>query len=100
MNTLRNIVVLIVAIALPFGMVNAQVKKKVASSKLRVASKKRQPSNVKRQPSNVDRQPLTIDRKDTTAAPKEVTITSSFKPSLRNAAKVNFTAATPILDTS
>jgi hypothetical protein len=29
-----------------------------------------------------------------------VTVTSSFKPSLRNAAKINFTAATPVIDTS
>jgi hypothetical protein len=34
-----------------------------------------------------------------TSAPKVVTVTSAFKPSLRNAAKVNFTAATPVIDT-
>ncbi len=36
---------------------------------------------------------------DTATLPKEVVITSAFKPSLRNAAKINFTAATPLLDT-
>jgi hypothetical protein len=35
-----------------------------------------------------------------TAAPKTVTITSAFKPFLKNAAKVNFTAATPVIDSS
>ena len=37
---------------------------------------------------------------DTLSTAKEVIITSSFKPSLRNAAKINFTAATPLLDTT
>jgi hypothetical protein len=35
-----------------------------------------------------------------TAAPKTVTITSAFKPFLKDAAKVNFTAATPVIDSS
>ncbi len=35
-----------------------------------------------------------------TASPKVVTVTSSFKPSLKNAAKVNFTAASPVIDSS
>lgn len=35
-----------------------------------------------------------------TSAPKVVTITSVFKPFLKNAAKVNFTAATPVIDSS
>ncbi|MFP5040390.1 hypothetical protein [Parasediminibacterium sp. JCM 36343] len=37
---------------------------------------------------------------DTAPSQNEVVITSSFKPSLRNAAKINFTAATPLLDTT
>ena len=37
---------------------------------------------------------------DTLSTAKEVIITSSFKPSLRNASKINFTAATPLLDTT
>lgn len=37
---------------------------------------------------------------DTLSTAKEVVITSSFKPSLRNASKINFTAATPLLDTT
>lgn len=35
-----------------------------------------------------------------TSNPKVVTITSAFKPFLKNAAKVNFTAATPVIDSS
>ncbi len=35
-----------------------------------------------------------------TSAPKIVTITSSFKPFLKDAAKVNFIAATPLIDSS
>ncbi len=35
-----------------------------------------------------------------TAAPKVVVITSAFKPYLKNAAKVNFTAATPVIDST
>ena len=35
-----------------------------------------------------------------TSNPKEVLITSSFKPSLRNAAKINFSATTPFIDTT
>lgn len=33
-----------------------------------------------------------------TSAPKVVTVTSAFKPSLKNAAKINFTAASPFID--
>ncbi len=47
---------------------------------------------------------LTIEKDttsiDTMSTAKEVVITSSFKPSLRNASKINFTAATPVLDTT
>ncbi|MFN3667617.1 MAG: hypothetical protein ACK4S0_15750, partial [Sediminibacterium sp.] len=35
-----------------------------------------------------------------TSAPKVVTVTSAFKPSLKNAAKINFTAASPFVDSS
>lgn len=35
-----------------------------------------------------------------TTSPKMVTITSAFKPYLKDAAKVNFTAATPVIDSS
>jgi hypothetical protein len=35
-----------------------------------------------------------------TSSPKVVTITSAFKPSLKTAAKINFTAASPVIDSS
>ena len=35
-----------------------------------------------------------------TSAPRVVTITSAFKPSLKNAAKINFTAASTYVDSS
>ncbi|MEN9684917.1 MAG: hypothetical protein RLZZ28_703, partial [Bacteroidota bacterium] len=35
-----------------------------------------------------------------TSSPKVVTITSAFKPFLMDAAKVNFTAASPVIDSS
>lgn len=44
--------------------------------------------------------PLAKDGSGDTASPKVVTITSAFKPFLKNAAKVNFTAATPVIDSS
>lgn len=45
--------------------------------------------------------PVTVSKLPTdTASPKVVTITSAFKPYLKNAAKVNFTAATPVIDSS
>ncbi|MCW3086716.1 MAG: TonB-dependent receptor [Sediminibacterium sp.] len=45
-------------------------------------------------------QTLTLKGAGDTASPKVVTITSAFKPFLKNAAKVNFTAATPVIDSS
>lgn len=35
-----------------------------------------------------------------TTSPRVVTITSAFKPSLKTAAKINFTAASPVIDSS
>jgi hypothetical protein len=107
MNTLRNILLLITIIILPFGIVNGQSKnkKKVSNTKLQVATKKKIATTSNRKLANSNQQPstnnyqLSTARADT-ASPKEVTITSSFKPSLRNAAKINFTAATPVLDTN
>ncbi|MFC4232761.1 hypothetical protein ACFOW1_12745 [Parasediminibacterium paludis] len=109
MNNIRNILLLIVAFTLTYGTVAAQNKKKKTKSttvnrtsstaKLKSASTKKATSKVSNeQPAAINFKPIT-NASDTTA-PKEVTITSSFKPSLRNAAKINFTAATPIIDTN
>lgn len=43
---------------------------------------------------------LTKEALEDTSRPKEVVITSAFKPSLKTAAKINFTAATPLADTA
>ncbi len=43
---------------------------------------------------------LVIKESGDTSSPKMVTITSAFKPSLKSAAKVNFIAATPVIDSS
>jgi len=43
---------------------------------------------------------LAKEAQEDTSHPKEVVITSAFKPSLKTAAKINFTAATPLADTS
>ena len=112
MIKLKNILLLLVIITLPLSVVNAQGKKKKKASstnkkftsyKLQGSSKKSVGSNRKPATSNpqqtTNNYQLKISKTDT-ATPKEVIITSSFKPSLRNAAKINFTAATPILDTN
>jgi hypothetical protein len=107
MNKVTNILLLIVAFTLVYSTVDAQKRKKksnkASSTKTQAASKKKVVSKkAKAVTSNVQSAPINfkpITAGDTTA-PKEVTITSSFKPSLRNAAKVNFTAATPIIDTN
>jgi hypothetical protein len=44
--------------------------------------------------------PAAKESRGDTSSPKTVTITSAFKPFLKNAAKVNFTAATPVIDSS
>ncbi|MFY7898827.1 MAG: hypothetical protein ACOVNY_01505 [Chitinophagaceae bacterium] len=91
----------------------AQKKKKqtktTINKKKKVVSKKSKPARSKRvvvtnkPKANVGAEIKEVSIKtaivDTTSLPKEVVITSAFKPSLRNAAKINFTAATPLLDT-
>lgn len=108
MNKVTNILLLIVAFTLTYSTVDAQKKKKKSSkatsaktqatSKKKASSKKSKATVSNEQPAVINFKPITT-ASDTTA-PKEVTITSSFKPSLRNAAKINFTAATPIIDTN
>lgn len=86
------------AVIIPFIAVQAQHKHK-AKKKKTVARK------------TVTKKAVVADRVNTIRAtdvtlttdlvpPKEVTVTSVFKPSLRNAAKINFTAATPVIDST
>lgn len=86
--------------------VNAQKKRRVSKSKKQIVkpSKKARSSAKKsasKQPVNVESQPIEklVLSKDTTT-PNVVTITSAFKPFLRSAAKINFTASSPELDTN
>ena len=100
MKILKNILLLLIVFVLSFGTASAQKnkrKKQTVSAKKKVTTSNRKLAISNQQPSTTYQ--LSTSRTDT-AAPKEVTITSSFKPSLRNAAKINFTAATPVLDTS
>lgn len=78
---------------------------KAAESKTLVSPEKTLPNITTKK-----EEPILVNlvAKDTTVSPPdtalgsttEVIITSAFKPSLRNAAKINFTAATPLLDTN
>lgn len=89
---LKTICVLVVA-ALSFSGLHAQKragKKKAVHKTSKVAAK---PVKVRQE------QAEKVAPADT-ASPKMVTITSAFKPYLKNAAKVNFTAASPIIDSS
>jgi hypothetical protein len=85
----KRIFILLLAFA-AVGSVHAQKKsKKKTTTKKTVAPKKTAAKPAMQTVSIGD-----------TAAPKMVTITSAFKPFLKDAAKVNFTAATPVIDSS
>lgn len=95
--------------------VNAQKKsKKKAKKETRIVSKKKTKSKKSKKENDnegeggdvaTENQQIQVGggnasvTKDTTK-PGELTITSSFKPSLRSAAKINFNATTPDLDTT
>ncbi len=91
MNYLPRIVIITVMAAFAFGSVQAQKK----SSKKTVKQKAATP--VKKA---ADKPITVVKEAGDTSAPKVVTITSAFKPFLKDAAKVNFTAATPVIDSS
>jgi hypothetical protein len=80
MNYLQKTVLIILMAFFACSAVQAQAKKKTTTTK----------------PAAKPAQTVMGD----TSAPKVVTITSAFKPFLKNAAKVNFTAATPVIDSS
>lgn len=73
-------------------------KKKNNSSKQLIKNKETSQQTIAAQ-TVVALPPATSITLDTTK-PDVVVLFSSFKPSLRNAAKINFTAATPLLDTA
>ena len=76
-----------------FGTAAVPLQPTVASTDL--ITKKKEVANISEMTIEKDTTPI-----DTMSTAKEVVITSSFKPSLRNASKINFTAASPVLDTS
>ncbi len=121
----RNIFLLALTLTLSLSILSAQTHKKkkkatkkeatTSSRKRRTASSKTTSLEKKKSFVQEDASPKTMILKsglvntkvlkdtisdDTLSTAKEVIITSSFKPSLRNAAKINFTAATPLLDTT
>ena len=96
MNYLQKTVLIIFMASFACTAVNAQQrgKKKAAATTKKVTSiapKKSKDENIR----DISKQGL-----GDTSAPKVVTVTSAFKPFLKNAAKVNFTAATPVIDSS
>jgi len=89
MNYLQKTVLIIFMASVACTAVSAQ-KKKTATTKKIITSKK----------SDEDVSGISKKGLGDTSAPKVVTITSAFKPFLKNAAKVNFIAATPVIDSS
>jgi hypothetical protein len=91
MNYLPRIVLIAFIAVFAVGSVQAQKK----NSKKTVKQKAATPVKKKE-----DKTETVIKEAGDTSAPKVVTITSAFKPFLKDAAKVNFTAATPVIDSS
>ena len=90
MNYLPKKILILLLALVAVGSVHAQKRKKKTTAKKTAAPKKAASKPAATQ---------TLSIGDT-AAPKTVTITSAFKPFLKDAAKVNFTAATPVIDSS
>lgn len=88
MNYLQKTVFIAVVAVLAVGSVQAQRKKKTTKTSAAKPAAKKEVQTAELKPSG------------DTSAPKVVTITSAFKPFLKDAAKVNFTAATPVIDSS
>jgi hypothetical protein len=118
MKSIHKILLLSIFGMLSFLQVDAQkkVSKKKQTTTAKKSSKKKQPEKKKntvaasknsaatksvqkkvvKSSAEVVNAPIAVD----TVKPNVVVLYAAFKPSLRNAAKINFTAATPILDTS
>jgi len=92
--------------------VNADAQKRKTNKKTTTSAKKKN-STVKKKTTvttnSKTNKTTTVAPKDTTTVakvskdttkPDVVVIYAAFKPSLRNAAKLNFTAATPVIDTT
>ncbi len=96
MNNHKKILIFLLAIIIPFYAVHAQHKtKKKKTATKKVVAKKAAAVN----PVTTIHATEVVPSSDSTPT-KVVMVTSVFKPSLRNAAKINFTAATPIIDST
>ena len=118
-NYFRNILLIALTITLSVATLYAQqphkkkrkpVKKHAVAAKKPTTAHKRTTAVATSKPPidlTIKKEPTTdltlvkdTTGSDTASSSTEVVITSSFKPSLRNASKINFTAATPVLDTT
>jgi len=108
MNCMNKLIKISLIFLLTFCCISVDAQKKRGASKSKkqtVKPSKKAKSKAKKsaskQPVNVETQPkeTLVLSKDTTM-PNVVTITSAFKPFLRSAAKINFTASAPELDTN
>ena len=94
MNYLSKAIFILITVSLTFTVADAQKrggKKKTATKAKLLRSAAAKPLAKEQQVTEI-----TSD----TASPKVVIITSAFKPYVKNAAKVNFTAASPVIDSS
>ncbi len=92
MNYLSKAIFILIAVSFTFTAADAQKKgsKKKAATKAKITKSAAKP----------EAKETVTELSADTSAPKVVTITSAFKPYLKNAAKVNFTAASPVIDSS
>ncbi|GAC1527444.1 MAG: hypothetical protein NVS3B15_04280 [Sediminibacterium sp.] len=110
MNYFKKILLLLLVACIALNSAEAQHrrgKRKVTAQKTRNNSggKKKVAGSAKKSPDNraasdASSRVLAREGLADTASPRVVTITSVFKPSLKTAAKVNFTAASPVIDSS
>ncbi|SJZ92404.1 hypothetical protein [Sediminibacterium ginsengisoli] len=118
MKYIKSILLLLVVVCITTTAVEAQKSrsKKGKATKQQSARKKATTKNKARKKpaakpasakktttadiSTASAQKITKEALGDTSAPRVVTITSAFKPSLKTAAKINFTAATPVIDSS
>jgi hypothetical protein len=109
MYSFKKICILLLLVVTCFEVAEANYQQTQKKSKKKSSSSKKNSSsgtNKTKKPStattyNVN-QSAKVERASLsdTSNPKEVIITSAFKPSLKNAAKINFTAAAAIADTN
>lgn len=118
MYSFKKICILLLLVITCFEVIEAKNHKKqqrTETNQTKKKSKKKSSSNKKKSTSGTSKtkkqksigpeilsQTAKVERASLsdTSNPKEVIITSSFKPSLKNAAKINFTAASAIVDTN